>query len=532
MIARADRRLSRRPQHRARRGRGSRATDARPADRLRPAGCRGARRAHSAPRARARSQARHSGPHRGRARVAASTIRAFARRQPASRARSRARGGAPRAAEISVERALTRPSAAYGGARLDASPIFCCSAAGLASGLIAQRPHRAAAGRVLPDDRARPLDRRQPYVVLPPRRSRPGPRRRSSSPRWDTAGRCIRGDLPPSLGRRGRSTSGYLCVPSERFHAALAPRLAATGSGSGRTIVDVTPTAVTPRGGRDDGSGRGDRCAGRRSPRPHVSLGFQKFMRPGGAARGAGARSTGPIIMDATVPQDGGFRFVYVLPFAPDRVLIESTSYANSPQLPEPRHSRGCPSLCERREAGRSTTVIREEKGVLPITLAGDVARVLARMRDGVPRAGLRAGLFHQATGYSLPEAARLASVIARDARPLGAGAFRDDPRARASERWRAQGFYRAINRMLFLAAEPERAGDGLQHFYRLPAPLIARFYAGQSTAFDKARILSGKPPVPIPQRRRRPRAAPPDRSPRMKMQPFPRPGRDGPRPS
>jgi lycopene beta-cyclase len=52
---------------------------------------------------------------------------------------------------------------------------------------------------------------------------------------------------------------------------------------------------------------------------------------------------------------------------------------------------------------------------------------------------------------------------------------------------------------MLFLAAEPERRVRVFGHFYRLPAPLIARFYAGQSTAFDKVRILSGKPPVPIP---------------------------------
>ena len=36
------------------------------------------------------------------------------------------------------------------------------------------------------------------------------------------------------------------------------------------------------------------------------------------------------------------------------------------------------------------------------------------------------------------------------------------------------------------------------ERFYRLPEPLIERFYAARSTRFDKLRILSGKPPVPI----------------------------------
>ncbi len=51
---------------------------------------------------------------------------------------------------------------------------------------------------------------------------------------------------------------------------------------------------------------------------------------------------------------------------------------------------------------------------------------------------------------------------------------------------------------MLFLAAEPADRYRVLQHFYRLPEPVIHRFYAGKSTMMDKFRILSGKPPVPV----------------------------------
>ena len=51
---------------------------------------------------------------------------------------------------------------------------------------------------------------------------------------------------------------------------------------------------------------------------------------------------------------------------------------------------------------------------------------------------------------------------------------------------------------MLFQAAEPEERWRIFARFYRLPEPLIERFYAGRSTVFDKLRVLTGKPPVPI----------------------------------
>ena len=51
---------------------------------------------------------------------------------------------------------------------------------------------------------------------------------------------------------------------------------------------------------------------------------------------------------------------------------------------------------------------------------------------------------------------------------------------------------------MLFRAADPPQRYRVLERFYRLPAPLIARFYAGRSTMVDRARVLTGKPPVAI----------------------------------
>ena len=134
---------------------------------------------------------------------------------------------------------------------------------------------------------------------------------------------------------------------------------------------------------------------------------------------------------------------------------------------------------------------------LLPITLDGDISGHWADLGTGPAHVGMRALLFHAATGYSLPLAARLAARIA-DLPALTSAAVADTARALSFEAWQAQSFYRMLNRMLFLAAAPAERVRVLQRFYTLPEPLIRRFYAGTLTFADKARILIGAPPVPI----------------------------------
>ena len=70
--------------------------------------------------------------------------------------------------------------------------------------------------------------------------------------------------------------------------------------------------------------------------------------------------------------------------------------------------------------------------------------------------------------------------------------------RQRAAQKWQERRFFQFLNRMMFRAAEPDEMYRVLEHFYRLPTALIARFYAARLTRLDKLRILSGKPPVPL----------------------------------
>lgn len=204
-----------------------------------------------------------------------------------------------------------------------------------------------------------------------------------------------------------------------------------------------------------------------------------------------------PIIMDATVAQLDGYRFVYTLPLSATRLLIEDTRYSDRAELKPADLFEAIRDYA----AGQGwdiARVIRQENGVLPIPLDGDAQRYWQEADSGVALSGMRALLFHAATGYSLPLAVALAARISAMPRPLSSAAVSATVREMSLANWRGQDFYRMLNRLLFLAARPDERVNVLARFYTLPEPLIRRFYAGRSTLADKARILIGKPPVDI----------------------------------
>jgi lycopene beta-cyclase len=202
-----------------------------------------------------------------------------------------------------------------------------------------------------------------------------------------------------------------------------------------------------------------------------------------------------PILMDACLPQEDGFRFMYSLPFSPTQLLIEDTRYSDTPGLDVESMRAAIYAYAEAR-GWRITAVLREEQGALPVVLDGDLEAFWSAS-PGLPRSGIRAGLFHYTTGYSLPEAVRLADdLAARDS--LGSDELALAIRTRSFRLWRKGLYFRLLNRMLYLASAPEDRYRMLEYFYRLPANTINRFYAGSLTSLDKIRILTGKPPVPV----------------------------------
>ena len=201
--------------------------------------------------------------------------------------------------------------------------------------------------------------------------------------------------------------------------------------------------------------------------------------------------------MDATVEQHDGYRFVYCLPFSANEVFVEDTYYSDWPALDVALLRERIGAYCA--DAGwQVAEVLSEETGVLPVVARGDWASFRAGAETtGVALAGVRAGLFHSLTSYSLPDALAFALDLARQ-RDLSGTGLAVWSRAWAERHWRAGRFYRMLTTLLFCAAVPEQRYRVLQRFYGLNRALIERFYAGETTMADQLRILSGKPPVPF----------------------------------
>ena len=288
--------------------------------------------------------------------------------------------------------------------------------------------------------------------------------------------------------------SGYNSIFSETLHNAAFPVLEDCVRFSSR-VLSAGPHQVELSGGEIlraecviDARGLG-RVDG-------LTIGFQKFLglvvrfeRPHGQPY--------PIIMDATVPQRDGYRFVYTLPFTHDTMLIEDTYYSDTASIDAP----ALRNLCLEYAQGRGweiAEIVREERGVLPIVLGGDVDAILDKNAAGVPALGLRGGFFHHTTSYSFPFAVKCADTIAAMGH-LKSETLHNLTEKWARRNWKEQGFFRLLNRMLFWAATtPTQRYRVLERFYMLGDPLIERFYSSTLTLADQARILVGWPPVPI----------------------------------
>lgn len=287
---------------------------------------------------------------------------------------------------------------------------------------------------------------------------------------------------------------GYNSIRSADLDSRMRSTLAPERYRLGSRIDEIGPNHVTLAGGeRYDADAVIDARGARALP--GLDLAWQKFV--GLTCRFEEAhRVPRPVIMDACVEQDDGYRFVYSLPFSPTEMLVEDTYYSASPVLDVPLVRCRVKSHLRRRGL-EPAEIVAQEAGVLPILLGGRLEDLWSAAEPPVARLGLRGGFFHPTTGYSLPDAVSNAALLAGQPQFAG-GALHGLFRRRAAGLWDQRRFYQRLNRMLFRAAEPRQRYRVLEHFYRLPEPLIARFYAGRLTALDKLRILSGRPPVPV----------------------------------
>jgi lycopene beta-cyclase len=262
----------------------------------------------------------------------------------------------------------------------------------------------------------------------------------------------------------------------------------------GATIGSLDATGIDLAGGERIEAGAVIDARGL-SQAPALEGGWQVFM--GRHLRTAVPHAIDrPVIMDAALDQHGAYRFVYVLPLTDDELFVEDTYYADSPTLDRAALSQRIDAYCAAH--GWRGEVLGHETGVLPVVTGGDFAAFQAAHRTpGVAVIGARGGFAHPLTSYTLAFAAGTALAIARAAdRPGAQLAALVEEQAR--DHWCGTAFYRRLGRMLLGAGAPEERYKVFERFYRLPSPLIERFYAARSTPADRARVLCGKPPVPV----------------------------------
>lgn len=293
---------------------------------------------------------------------------------------------------------------------------------------------------------------------------------------------------------RRRLGSTYRSLASVDFDAALRRELAQSTIHTKQTVASLDAKGVTLAGGQRISARVVIDCRGP-GPCPHLTGGWQVFM-------GRHMRTTRPhrvdrpVVMDAHVDQHGAYRFVYVLPLGADELFIEDTYYADSPVLDRSALSGRIDRYCN--QLRFDGDILGGETGVLPVITGGNFAAFQADNRiEGVACAGAKGGFVHPLTSYTLPFAVETALAIAQDAE-LSGEQMSALLETRARRHWARTSFYRKLGSMLFGAAKPEERYKVFERFYRLPEGLIERFYAGQSRFGDKARILTGKPPVPV----------------------------------
>lgn len=291
-------------------------------------------------------------------------------------------------------------------------------------------------------------------------------------------------------------TIPYRAIDSARFDQVVRKAMA---GGPGELLLNTRAASVTAREVVLEG---GRRLSARlvvdaRGARPEAfqgRSGWQKFVgveietvAPHGLVQ--------PLLMDARLPQVDGFRFMYVLPFGPTRLLVEDTRFSDDAGMDVPAVRAEALKYASA-QGWRVHEVVREEAGVLPMpwAFAGEEDR-------GVLLGGMRGGWFHPGTGYSLAVASRLAQHVASTTPEAALGPALEQFTARHASQAR---FAHRMNWALFHLADPEARTHMLSRFYRRPESVIRRFYALDLDLYDRWRIVAGAPPKGM---RWRPRA-------------------------
>ena len=199
-----------------------------------------------------------------------------------------------------------------------------------------------------------------------------------------------------------------------------------------------------------------------------------------------------PTLMDFRTSQADGPHFVYVLPLSETEALVENT-YLYSFSLPREKHRQEICQYLNMRYGldARSYTVIEEEAGAIPMSMARNAREIASR----VTAIGLAGGAARPSSGYAFLRIQRQAQLIAQGiAVPGNASSTQGQCRLRA---FKYQFFDTVF--LQCLADRPDLAARIFgQMFHRADPAALVRFLGDQSTLCDDLRIISALPKTPF----------------------------------
>jgi len=192
-----------------------------------------------------------------------------------------------------------------------------------------------------------------------------------------------------------------------------------------------------------------------------------------------------PVLIDATVDQAGGLRFMQCVPLSEERLLVADVCVSERGQSDALAGARLDVYL-----AARGWKIRRTEASaarVRPLPVGGDFAAFWRLGGARVAKLGLRGGFVNPATGRTIADAVRTARLLAEQPDFTGT-VLHDGFEAEAKQLWKKREFQRAIAGAL-AAAGPEDRRALLERIYRLEPGLIARLHSDQLGLIDRMRV-------------------------------------------
>lgn len=195
-------------------------------------------------------------------------------------------------------------------------------------------------------------------------------------------------------------------------------------------------------------------------------------------------------LMDFSVDQRRGLRFMYVLPFTRDTALVENVYLSEAEAGPE-EYRAGIRAYLQDAYglSGSEYEVSGEEKGYIPMT-SYEFPR---RLGERVYSIGMLGGETRPSTGYTFLRIQRYCRSLAESL--AGPGGRLEVPARTDSRR------YDLLDALFlrFMHEHPERCPEIYrQMFAGVPADALVRFLTEKSSPLDEARLIKALPKTPF----------------------------------